>query len=100
MEKWLLNILKDLTKEGTVEIGIDPQFLLRLAEIDPNLTLENLNSNKAKLEQISDLLQVVIKSATINFMLANDEKLSISRDIFDMIVKCLAKILMTEEEGN
>lgn len=86
-----------MTKEGTIEVGVNPEILTRLAEFDPNLTLENLYTNKALAEQITQLLKAMITSTFVDFMLANQEKLSISRDAYEMLLDCLIKIILSDD---
>jgi hypothetical protein len=96
LEKWIMGILKDLLKEGTVEIGVTYDLQAHLMNIDSSLSPDNLVL-KAKQAEIAQCLLENISYVTLNILKRNFETLKINQELFDLLIKTIVKILVTDE---
>jgi hypothetical protein len=97
MEKFVFLLIRDIFKEGAVEFGVLPDLEEKLKKIDDKLDLDNLTANKAKIEEVANLIGDSLKTHSINIMMKNKDALKINFAVKELLIKSLVKLLMSDE---
>lgn len=88
LEKILQILLDNFLLKGSFELEIDENCLKDLIAIDPNLTLETMNSmNKLKSREILEILKANILGFTLNWIKNFPGDKELKEKILDFILK-------------
>lgn len=91
-------MLDDLFKDGAIEVGVSEELEKRLADISPDLTLENFREvGGDEREKVEEAIRETLGSIGFNFIRNNLENLGISQELYETTVSQMLKFILTKD---